>query len=434
MRRLARWSAPALAAACVACGPLAITTPAPPVLRLGVDLPLTGYEAGAAVPALYGIQFYVQTHPTLDGFRIAVVARDDARGGSPSATAGVSNVEAFIADATVLGMVGPSNSGVARAEIPVANAAGLVMVSPSTTSPCLTKDIYIPALLNPARTEITCKDAGLPAASGLRPPAANNFFRLTTTDELQGAAAADFAYSKLHILRAAVISDHEVYGQGLVDAFSARLTNLGGSVIGHLDLEPTRIDATGFLKSMRDAGAKAVYYGGTSKGGCAIRYQMRSIFPPGEETPFLSGDGIAHDPSCIKLAVDNSPGIFATVPIADAGSRPEAAAIVRSFKAAHGASADYGPYTLVAYDAAAVLYAALDRAIKEAGGKRPPRARVTAALAQTSNLSGATGNLGFDASGDTTSRVVTIVEAPGSDPRAPWKLVDLVDYSARLPY
>jgi branched-chain amino acid transport system substrate-binding protein len=89
---------------------------------------------------------------------------------------------------------------------------------------------------------------------------------------------------------------------------------------------------------------------------------------------------------------------------------------------------------MVAYDATAVLYAALGQAISADGGGIPERAAVTAAVAATSGLAGATGNLGFDGAGDTTNRIVSIVEATGSDPRTPWKPVDSVDYSARLPY
>ena len=59
---------------------------------------------------------------------------------------------------------------------------------------------------------------------------------------------------------------------------------------------------------------------------------------------------------------------------------------------------------------------------------------MTHEVAQTDGLAGVTGPLGFDSNGDTTNRVVSIFEAAGADPRAPWKLVDSVDYSARLPY
>jgi branched-chain amino acid transport system substrate-binding protein len=332
-------------------------------------------------------------------------------------------------------MLGPFDAAVARQEIPVANAAGLAMVSPATSNPCLTRDVFTPARLNPARTAITCKQAGLPGASELRPNKTNNFFRLTTTDDLQGAAAADFAFRKLHLLRAGVISDNEAYGQGLAYAFSARFATLGGTVLGRFELDPKNPSAMAFLKSMKDAGAQAIYYGGgTQAGGCAVRAEMGGVFPAGEATPFLGGDGIAEDPACVSSAGPNGAGIFATVPIVDANTRPGAGATIRDFKATFGNSAAYGPYTVVAYDATAVLYAALEKAVRDAAGGLPDRAAVTARVAETSALIGATGSLGFDPAGDTTNRVVSVVEATGSGRRGPWKPVDEVDYSARLPY
>jgi branched-chain amino acid transport system substrate-binding protein len=418
-----------------ACGGSTPASPPAKILHIGVDLPVTGMEARAAVPALNGVRFFVQTHPTLDGFDVALTVADDAGGGFPNPNRGASNVRGFLADSSLVAMIGPFDAGVARIEIPIANEAGLAMITPATSSPCLTRNVFMPAKLNPARSEISCKMAGLPPASDLRPTHINNFFRLSVTDDLQGAAAADYAVTKLQVLRAGVISDHEAYGQGLVDAFSARLTSLGGTVLGHLDIDPKNPDATAFLQRMKDSNAQAIYYGGPSRmGGCNIRAQMRAQFGAGEATPFLGGDGIAQDPACIKSAAENSAGIFATVPIIDATSRPGAQALIRDFKAAFGNTSDFGPYTVVAYDATAVLYAALDQAIRDAGGQAPDRARVTRDLALVSGLAGLTGTLGFDAAGDTTNRVITIFESPGSDPRTPWKLAGTVDYSARLPY
>ena len=422
-----------LVAACASSAPAA---PAAPVLRIGVDLPVTGREARAAVPALNGVRFYVQTHPTLDGFQVLLTMTNDAAaGGLPSPERGAANVHAFVADPTVVAMIGPFDAAVARKEIPVANAASLAMISPATSSPCLTRNVFVPATLNPARTDIDCKMAGLPSAAELRPTQLNNFFRLTTTDDLQGAAAADYLFGKLHVIRAAAVSDHEAYGQGLVDAFSARFTTLGGTVVARVDLDPANPDAATFLAGAKNEGAQAVYYGGsTPGGGCAVRGQMRAVFPAAGATPFLGADGIAQDPACVTAAGENSPGMYATVPIVDAATLPSAAPTIRQFKATFGSTSDYGPYTVVAYDATAVLYAALNRAIQAAGGHLPDRQAVISELAHTADLAGATGNLGFDAAGDTTNRVISVFEATGTNPRSSWKLVDTVDYSAHLPY
>lgn len=414
-----------------ACAGRSANTSSRSAIRIGVDLPLSGAEARAAAPALFGIRFYVQTHPQIDGLTVELRTADDA--GDPSL--GAANVRAFLTDPRLMAMLGPYDAAVARQEIPVANAAGLAMVSPATSNPCLTRDVFTPARLNPARTAITCKQAGLPGATDLRPDRTNNFFRLTTTDDLQGAAAAEYAFRKLHILRAGVISDHEAYGQGLAYAFSARFTSLGGTVVGRYELDPKNPSGAAFLQSAKDAGAQAIYYGGgTSGGGCGVRGEMSTIFATGDATPFLGGDGIAEDPACISAAGQNGAGIFATVPIVDADSHPAAAATIRAFKAAFGSTADYGPYTIVAYDATAVLYYALNQAIQASGSGLPERSAVTAKVAMTDGLAGATGTLGFDSAGDTVNRVVSVFEATSADPRSAWKPVGAIDYSAKLPY
>ena len=405
-------------------------------LHIGVDLPLSGPEGPAAQRALNGIRFFVQQHPTLDGFNVSITTSDDAGGGPPNPQLGAANITAFINDPALVAVIGPFDSAVARREIPVANTAALAMVSPSTSSPCLTKDTYLPAALAPTGRAITCKDAGLPPASELRPAHVNNFFRLAPTDDLQGPAAADFAVKTLHVLKAAVVSDHEAYGQALAAGFSRRFEKLGGSVVGHTDLDPgTEGDATAFLAAVKRAGARAVYFGGATAGsGCAIRAQMKGIFDPGAATPFLGADGIADDPACVTAAAGNAAGIYATAPLVDATSLPAAAATLTAFKAAFGRPADYGPYTMVAYDTTAVLYAAIDRAIRAAGGQLPVRGNVISQLSGTSGLTGVTGTIGFDAAGDTTNRVFSVTEPSSEGAAAPWRLAGIVDYSAALPY
>jgi branched-chain amino acid transport system substrate-binding protein len=412
------------------------STPAPPVqaLHIGVDLPLTGAERRAALPALNGIKFYVQQHPMIAGFQVTIVALDDTTNGRPNATQAVANLDAFITDSNVVAMIGPFNAGIARKQIPIANVASLAMVSPATSNPCLTKDVFLPSQLNPSRAELTCKDAGLPSAAELRPLHFNNFFRLATTDALQGPAAADYAFKSLHLTRVAAISDHEAYGQGLTAGFTARFQKLGGTVTSHLDVDiKAHPDVSTFLKQAKDASTQAVYFGGFTN-GCVVRSQMSAVFDSGDAVPFLGGDGIAHDPACIKDAGSNAAGMLATVPLVDADSLPGAAAEIKAFKAAFGDTTDYGPYTMVAYDATAVLYRAIELAIREAGGHLPPRASVVKHLSETSDFAGATGKFGFDKAGDTTHRVVTIVRPGALYPKGPWSFVDSVDYSASLPY
>jgi branched-chain amino acid transport system substrate-binding protein len=405
-------------------------------IKIGVDLPLSGDEGQAGIPTLNGVRFYVRQHPVLDGFNIEVRALDDAVKGVHDPRVGAQNFSTLIADSQVMGVIGPFNASVARVAIPLANAAHLAVISPSISNRCLTKEPFLPAGLSPTRVEITCKAAGLPSPVELRPTTTNNFFRLATTDDLQGAAAADYGYQNLHLLRVAVLSDHEAYGQALAYSFRARFTRLGGLVVAYQDFTPSAtLDMTAFFKRAKADGAQAIYFGGlTANNGCSIRAQMATVFGAGSAVPYLGGNGIAEDPACVRAAGSNAAGIYATVPAVSPDQVTTSQPVIAAFKAQYRNAWDYGAYTILAYDASAILYDALDQAITAASGKLPTRGDVAAKLAATTAFQGAAGTFGFDAAGDTTHRVVSIFEATGADPAAPWRFVSDVDYSAKLPY
>jgi branched-chain amino acid transport system substrate-binding protein len=405
-------------------------------ITIGVDLPLTGDEGRAGTSTLNGIRYFVQQHPTLDGFNIVLDVRDDASTAPRDTSRGVKNLKAFIADPRVVAMLGPFDSSVARAQIPIANQAHMAMVSPATSSRCLTKEPFLPSTLNPFRTPISCKDAGLPAPADLRPTGVNNYFRLSTTDELQGPAAADYARKQLHLMRVAVVSHHEAYGQLLANSFTARFNRLGGTVVARNELDPgATFDLTAFLEQAKRSGAQGIYFGGSaSNHGCTVRHQMATVFEIGTATPFLGGDGIALDPTCVRDAGANAPGIYATVPAPDPEQVYSAQHLIQTFKTQYGRPGDFGPYTIAAYDATGVLYDALDRSIKVAGGNIPFRDTVVSQLAATTTFSGATGTFGFDSDGDITLRLVSIFKPAGTDLRSGWKWVDTISYTAALPY
>jgi branched-chain amino acid transport system substrate-binding protein len=403
-------------------------------IKIGVDMPLSGTEGLAGTPTLNGVRFFVHQHPTLDGFNVAVSALDDSVKGIHDAKLGAKNIAAFVSDPLVMGVIGPFDSNVARAAIPPANQAHLAMISPSASDQCLTKPAFVPTGLSPTHQAVGCNEVSLPLPADLRPAKVNNFFRLATPNDLQGAAAADYGYKNLHLLRVAVVSDHEAYGQALASGFRTRFNKLGGLVVLYQDFVPSAsLDLTSFFNKAKKDGAQAVYFGGvTANRGCSLRTQMAAVF--GAAAPYLGGDGIAEDPACVRDAGSSATGIYGTVPAIDPEQAPDAKAAIAAFKVAYPRPTDYGPYTMLAYDATAVVYDAIDRAIKGAGGKLPSRADVVTKLAATTAFAGATGTFGFDAAGDTTHRIVSIYESQGADPAAAWPWVGAVDYSAKLPY
>jgi branched-chain amino acid transport system substrate-binding protein len=405
-------------------------------ISIGVDLPLSGEEGSQGTPTLNGVKFAASQKGSIGGYSIQVKAFDDVVNGAHDAQKGAQNVQQMLSDNTVVAMVGPFNSSVARAELPVANAAHLTMISPANTNQCLTKDIYIPGSLS-GGSDVTCKTAGLPAAKDLRPSGPNNYFRVATTDDLQGPANADYAFNTLKLTKVGVASDNEVYGKGIADTFAARFKKDGGQVVGtRLDFDAKNTsDFRGWLQQEKAAGATAIYFGGvTANKGCVLRSQMIGIFDTGEKTPFLGGDGIAQDPSCTKDAGQNAAGIYGTVATANPDETPSAQSTISAFKKAYPNKADYGSYTIPAYDAAGVIMAAIKKVLDKNSGNWPSdvaqaREQVRAAVAATSSYSGAMGTFGFDANGDTTQKVVAIYEDNSTDPNADWPYKTAVDFS-----
>ncbi len=399
-------------------------------IAIGVDLPISGSEGSQGLPTLNGVKYAVQLKGTVDGFKLIVESKDDSVNGVHDAQKGAQNVRDLIANSKVLGMIGPFNSSVARAEIPIANSANLTMISPANTNQCLTKLIYIPTSLG-APKDITCKDAGLPAPGDLRPNGKNNYFRVPTTDDLQGPALADYLYTELKLTSVAVLSDNEVYGKGIADTFAARFVKKGGKIVGRQDFDAKNTnDFKPFLQRFKSAGAQAVFFGGvTANKGCVIRSQMAGIFDAGEKTPYLGGDGIAQDPDCIKDAGSNNQGIYAAVATVDPSKVPTAASSIASFKKAYPNSADYGSYTILAMDATNIMIEAIHRAIQANGGKMPTRDQVRIEVAKTTSFQGATGVISFDANGDTSAKIVSIYESPKSGKKDDdWAWVSASDY------
>ena len=425
------WALVALLVAC-ACTSGAGPLTGPHVVAIGVDLPLTGADGISGNASLNGIRYYIHQHPTVDGRQISLDIKDDAVKGTHNPERGAANVQALIANSDVLGIIGPFDSNVARAEVPIANEAGLALISPSASDTCLTKDVFLPSVLNVTAKDITCSDASQLTAKELRPLSTNNFFRLVTTDDYQGPAAADYAYNTLHMLKVAVMSDGEVYGQALASGFSIRFVKNGGSIVDHADFNPAPPpDYASFLKKAKADGAQAIYFGGvTANGVCSARAAMKGLFDT--KAPLLGGDGIAEDPSCVSAAGDEAVGIYATVPAINPDSLPAAQPTIKAFKSVYPGKADYDAYTMAAYDATGLLIDAIHRGFAASGGKIPTRAAVVAQVVIT-NYQGVIGLIAFTPEGDITTKIVSVYESQSSDPLAVWPLLGAIDYSAKPP-
>jgi branched-chain amino acid transport system substrate-binding protein len=387
-----------------ACGSSSGPSGSKGTIKIGSDLPVctTGGQSTAN-----GVKFAVDQKNAaggINGFTLAYTSFDDCRQGSYNADAGVENVQNMLGDPKFLGMIGPYNSAVAKAEIPIAAPQHFVMISPSNTNPCLTKEVA------PPQAPCTYHAADLRAGN------ANNYWRVVTTDDYQGPAMADYFYKTLGIKTVGILDDSTVFGVGISGAFETEFKQLGGTVAKHSEYQKTQTsDWKSILLAFKNAGAQAVYVGGTDDQNiCIPRKQMKDI---GWDAPFGGGDGI-ETTNCIDQASGNEVNIYATSAGADATQVPAAASTIAAFRAAFPGPNDFGGYTMQAYDAANALIAAIGRAINDANGAMPSRDQVRAEMAKTKGFVGVVGTYDFDQNGDTSLKIVSIyVVQQVSDPK-----------------
>jgi branched-chain amino acid transport system substrate-binding protein len=359
-------------------------------IKIGIDMPVSGADASIGVPTANGAVLAVE-EANKNGFaggkfKLASSLLDDSVQGKHDPAAGAQNVKTFISDASVLAMVGPFNSNVAKSEIPLTNDAGLVQISPSNTNDGLT-------IGDDARKLRTAH------------PDINAYFRVCTRDAKQGAALAQFA-QKLGYKRAFVIDDNETYGKGLADVFEASFKQLGGSVLGHEHITANQQDFKALLTKARSQNPDVVFYGGTtSTGGGLVRRQMPDVGLG--SVPFMGGDGVADD-EFAKVAGDAANGAYMSVASPDATKLASAKEFVDAYKARF--KTDVGPYSANAYAAAKIEIAAIEKAIKDNGGKLPTRADIRKNVAATSGFESPIGKVTFDAAGDTTSPILSLLK------------------------
>lgn len=425
MRLLAPLASVVLMVAGCQSGPTSSSGPTPssaPDILIASDLPTSAGDV-FSIQHEQIIQMAIDEQPRIGGFKLGYLPFDDYLGNSASQPKGIQNVKHMIADARVLGMIGPWTSNLAFAEIPVANPADLAMISPANTGICIT-------LPNPF-----C-GPGKPPWKYLSHP--NNYFRMAAPESLQGRAIARYISESLGVKRVAAFNESGDQGRLAIKEFDDEMARSGGELVLVKDLPGGTTSFKAFLNSAKAAGAQAIYAVTDFDGNhaCAARAQMKGIFPDG--TYFLGADGIvswsglaseaAKNDLCIKEAVGNGEGMLIATSDVDVTRNQDAASkkVVAAFQKAYPNNTDPGSYTFDIYDGARILIDAITRAVKANNGAIPTRAQVVNALAHTT-FQGITGNYSFDAHGDALSPMMSLYRVENGH----WVYVKPIDASAK---
>ena len=303
------------------------------------------------------------------GFPIKLTIQDtgcNAEGGQAAATK-------LASDPTIIAAIGSSCSSEARPGAPILWKAGIATVSPSATSPDLTD----------------------PTKRGRE---FDGFLRTGHNDKVQGAVAAEFAWKQLKVKRAATIHDGSIYAEKLQAIFAETFKKLGGAITSQEAVAPTDTDMRPVLTKIATGKPEFIYYPVFIAAGGHITRQVKEVKGL-EKVALMGADGI-FSPDFYKAAGETAVGMY--------HSSPDFSAFGAGYKIfLEKHQKKYGekpiaPFHAHAYDAAMVIFAAIEKVAKKApdGALYIGRKALRDALYATKDFKGLTGNLTCDQYGD----------------------------------
>ncbi|WP_293911237.1 branched-chain amino acid ABC transporter substrate-binding protein [Deinococcus sp.] len=343
------------------------------VIKIASMSPLTGSSSDLGLQIRNATELAIKEQKAAfakAGFDLQFVAYDD----QADPTTGTANARRIAADTSILAMVGTLNSGVVIPSSEVLAPAHVAIVSPANTNPKVT-------------------DRGLA-----------NMNRICARDDSQGPAGADFLTDTIKAKKVYVLNDKTPYGQGLADAAEARMKSKGVT-IAFSEGSDEKSDFSSIITKIKSSGADAIYFGGLYGQVGPFSKQLREA---GLSIPVMGGDGY-DSPDLLSLAGTGAKDIYFTTVAPPIAAVPGARLIASRYKAAY--KKDLAGFGIMGYDSAKVVLAGVMDAIKQSGGKLPPRTAVEAAVRKTNIDKGTlTGAIAFNSAGDRTSAKMFIIQ------------------------
>lgn len=391
-------------------------------LKIGVTLPLSGGAAADGQPTLKGAQLAVDEANKaggVGGYKLEILQLDHAVNGKYNEQQGASDMQTFVADTSVIGVVGPYNSAVAKVQIPISNDAGLLQCSPANTNESLTKPEF----------------GALDYRKNF--PERINYVRVATTDDIQGPAMAVYAFNTLKLKNLLIIDDVTTFGKGVADNFQAKWEELGGKVVDRVGAGADTTDFNGIVTSAKGKNPDGVYYGGVVTSGAGLL--LKQLRQQGLDVPFMGPDGIVNgngnaEGSLIKIAgkeaAANSYGTIAA--IGDFPAKKDFdAAFVENFKG----DSDFktpGAYSGPAHACATVIIKSLEEFLKTnaSADQKAIREGVRAYAADPSHsFDTVLGKTSFDKNGDNTQKFISFyVTDPAAPENGDWVFKEQQDF------
>jgi branched-chain amino acid transport system substrate-binding protein len=365
------------------------------VVKVYTSWPLTGGSQAIGESmvnaARLALTHYMEDNEDMGpaGVTVEIVQLDDAspQTGAWDATIEAENAQRCVNDPECLVYFGTYNSGAAKVSMVITNEEGIAQISPANSYPGLTRECP------------TCEE-GEPGI--YRPSGEVNYFRVTATDDVQGPAAASWAYC-LGIDSVYVLDDTQTYGAGVANEFAAHAEEIGLEVVGRGQVESTSIDFRALLTDVLASGAELVYGGFVlDSGGPQVIQQMAELGLFDEGIKFMGPDGVL-SPALIEqvggaeILNGNTyfsfPALLPNLLTDEAGVR-----FYEDYLAEFEAEPD--PYAVYAYQAMEVILDSIERAAET--GEITRASVLEAMRAPDYTYNGVLGEFSFDENGDNT--------------------------------
>jgi branched-chain amino acid transport system substrate-binding protein len=369
------------------------------VVQVGSGQPITiaywlvtsGPDGSLGTDSRRGIEIAIDDMKgTLLGHNIKLIGEDsgcNAEGGQTAATKIAANTAVVVA-------IGSSCSSEAVPGAPILWKAGIATVSPSNTAPKLTDP--------------------------MRGPDFDGYLRVAHNDKVQGLVAATFARKVLKVASAATIHDGSPYAEGLANAFAENFKKQGGSITSQEAVSPTDTDMKPVLTRIASGKPDLVYYPIFIAAGGFVTRQAREIEGL-KNTKLMGADGLL-SPDFAKAAGDSARGMYLSSP----DLTPEALGprygkeFVPKYEKKFGQKPTSG-FHAHAYDAAMVVFAAIQKVGKSQGGSLYiGRKALRDALFATKGHKGLTGTVTCNQYGDCADPHIAVYQVVSADP-ATWE-------------
>lgn len=326
---------------------------------------LTGSDATFGLSSNKGVRLAldeVNAAGGVKGKKISLVTLDD-QGKNEEAAAATTRL---ITQNKVVAIIGGVASGRSKAAAPIAQTHKVPFVSPASTNPDVTK-------------------------------IGDYVFRICFIDPFQGSVMAKFATENLKIKKAAILRDvKNDYSVGLADAFAADFKKRGGEIVADLSFQSGDIDFKAQLTQMRSKNPEAIYVPGYYTEVGLIAQQARQL---GIKVPLMGGDGWDSD-KLAEIGKDAISGNYYSNHYTTESTDPAVTEFIKKFKAKYNETPD--ALAALAYDAAKILVAALERAPDLSGSA------IRDELAKTKDFPAVTGKITLNENRDAVKSAVII--------------------------